>query len=80
MKVAYFFKGKPENLSLFPKDMSIVPVATPLDNGPYPEEQMRAIADLHAIADDGGANMRTRTNHHIIANDALLDQNISADL
>jgi phosphoglycerate dehydrogenase-like enzyme len=49
MKVAYFFKGKPENLSLFPKDMSIVPVATPLDNGPYPEEQMRAIADCDAI-------------------------------
>ena len=49
MKIAYFYKGKPENLALFPKDFSVVPIATPFDNSPYSEEQMRQIGDCEAI-------------------------------
>lgn len=49
MKIAYFYKGKPENLTLFPRDFSVVPIATPLDNSPYSEEQMIQIGDCEAI-------------------------------
>lgn len=49
MKVAYFYKGKPENLAMFPGDVEAVPIATPLDNSPYSEDQMRQIADCDAI-------------------------------
>lgn len=49
MKFAYFFKGKPETRRLFPADIEVVEVATPLDNGPYTDEQMRAIAECEVI-------------------------------
>ena len=49
MKIAYFYKGKPESLALFPKDFSVVPIATPFDNSPYSEEQMGQIGDCDAI-------------------------------
>lgn len=49
MKVAFFYKGKPENLALFPKDVEAVPIATPLDDSPYTAEQMSQIADCDAV-------------------------------
>jgi phosphoglycerate dehydrogenase-like enzyme len=49
MKFAYFFKGKPETRSLFPADIEVVQVATPLDNSPYTDEQMQSIADCDGI-------------------------------
>ncbi len=49
MKIAYFFKVKPELLEKFPRDLDIVPIQTPDDNSPYSDEQMRQIADCDAI-------------------------------
>lgn len=49
MRFAYFFKGKPETRRLFPSEIEVVEVATPLDNGPYTDEQMRSIADCEVI-------------------------------
>jgi phosphoglycerate dehydrogenase-like enzyme len=49
MKIAYFYKVKPDAMELFPRDFTIVPICAPDDNGPYSEEQMLQIADCDGV-------------------------------